>query len=213
MLHRPRLVDGDRAPCTADHQAERVSRRLPHDDDVDRAPCTTRPREEPEPRLELQDEARAASGRRTSFKTFSGPSRSPVRAPPSKPPGSAESVAPVASALDRSASDKLGRSTFHATQLRSSSSDLPASGPDERVIEIVYPPLIPLLPDLARTRRIAASDAGSRVFFPATRAHGAIVSVPGSHDDTLDFGIEPASLAAFAANEDYVSGNSVLLCI
>ena len=75
------------------------------------------------------------------------------------------------------------------------------------MIETVYPPFIPLLPDLARTCRIAASDAASRVFFPAMRAHGAIVSVPESHNDTLDFGIDPASLAAFPANEDSVSGN------
>ena len=62
--HRLRFVDGDRAPCTTDHQTERVSRQEPHDDAVDRTPCTTRPHEEPERRLEPQDEARASSGRR-----------------------------------------------------------------------------------------------------------------------------------------------------
>ena len=122
---------------------------------------------------------------------------------PSKPPGSAESVEPAASALGRRAPDTPGRSAFHATQLSSSPSDLPAPGPDEKVIETVFPPrTIPLLPNLVRTRRIAASDAASRDFFPATRAHDAIVSVPESHDDTLDFSIEPASLTAVAANDD-----------
>ena len=71
------------------------------------------------------------------------------------------------------------------------------------MIETVFPPRIPLLPDLARTRRIAASDAATRVVFPATRAHDAIFSVPESHDDELDFSMEPASLAAVAANEDF----------
>ena len=85
--HRPRLVDGDRALCTTAHQAERVSRQEPHHDDVDRAPCTTRPHKEPEPRPEPQDEARAASGRRTSFETSSVPSRSTERALPSETSG------------------------------------------------------------------------------------------------------------------------------
>ena len=45
--HRPRLVDVDRMPYTTDHQAERVSRQEPHEDDVDRATCTTRPHVDP----------------------------------------------------------------------------------------------------------------------------------------------------------------------
>ena len=200
VRHRPRIVDGDRAPCTTDQQAEHVSRQEPHADDVDRAPCTTDPHKEQEPRLEPQDEARAASARRTSFKTSSVPSRSAERvlpskttgrprssesvsrvtsqalgvvaltshscSLPSKPPGSAESVEPAVSALGRSASDKPGRSAFHATQLRSSPSDLPVFGPHERVIETAFPPRIPLLPDLARARRMAASDAATREIFP-----------------------------------------------
>ena len=66
--HRSRLVDGDRAPCTTDHQADRVSRQEPRDDGMDRASCTTRP---PEDRgLWPLGESRAASGRRISFKTY-----------------------------------------------------------------------------------------------------------------------------------------------
>ena len=58
-----------------------------------------------------------------------------------------------------------------------------------------------MLPDLARSRRIAASDAATHSFFPATRAHDAFFFVPESHNDTLDLSMEPASLAAVAANE------------
>ena len=247
--HRPKLVDGDRTPCTTDHQAERVSRQEPHDDDMDRAPGTTHRPEDPG--LGPLGESRAATGRRISFKTFSEPSRSPERALPSKPPGSAESIEPAssargrrasdsservarvtsqalgfsvltphprplpskppgsaesvelaASALGRRAQDKPGRSVFHATQLRSSPSDLPAPGLDEKVMESVFKPrTIPLQPDLARTRGIAASHAASRDLFPPTRAHDAIISVPESHDDELDFSMEPASLTAVAAND------------
>ena len=219
-------------------QAEGVSRQEPHDD-VDGAPCTTRPHEEPEPRLEPQDEVRAASGRRASFKTSSLPSCSteqalpakisgrprssermsrvtsqawgfaavtchscPLPSKPSGRPRSAVSVEPVASALGLSTSDKPGRRAFHATQLRSSPSDLPPSGPDEKVIETVSPPRIPLLPDLSRTCRMTASDAATRELFPAPRPHDTIFSVPESHDDTLDFSIEPTSPAAAAENED-----------
>ena len=138
-----------------------------------------------------------------SFKTVSEPSRSPERALPSKPPGSAESVEPAAPALGRRASDKPGRRVFNATQLRPSPSDLFAPGPDERVIDTVVPPrTIPLLPNLARTRRIATSDGASRELVPPTRAHDSFFSVPQPHDDTLDFSIEPASYTAVAANDD-----------
>ena len=67
---------------------------------------------------------------------------------------------------------------------------------------MLFLPRIPLLPDLAHTRRMAASDAATRQFFPAPRPHDAIVSVPELHDDTLGFSIEPASLVAVATNED-----------
>ena len=74
--HRPSLVDGDRAPCPTDQH------------------------EEQEPRPEPQDEARAASGRRTSFKTSSVPSRSAGRVLSSKTTGhprSSERVSRVTS--------------------------------------------------------------------------------------------------------------------
>ena len=40
------------------------------------------------------------------------------------------------------------------------------------------------------------------IVFPATRAHDAIFSVAGSHDDTLDVSIEPTPLTAVAASDD-----------
>ena len=79
---RQRLVDGDRAPWITDQQEEHESRHEPHADDVDRTPCTTDQQEEQEPRPEPQDKARAASSRRSSFKTSSVPSRSAERVLP-----------------------------------------------------------------------------------------------------------------------------------
>ena len=51
---------------------------------------------------------------------------------------------------------------------------------------------MPLLPDLARTRKMASSDADIRECFPVLE----------THDDTLDFSIEPASLAAVATTKN-----------
>ena len=84
--HRPRLVDGDRAPCTTYQQEEHKSRQEPYDDDVDSAPCTDQ-QEEQKPRPAPQDEARAASSRCTSFKTPSVPSRSAERVLPPRTTG------------------------------------------------------------------------------------------------------------------------------
>ena len=55
--------------------------------DVDRAPCTADQCEEEESRQEPQDEARAASRIRASFKTLTVPSRSAERVLPSKTTG------------------------------------------------------------------------------------------------------------------------------
>ena len=82
--HHPRLVDGDRVPCTSDQHVGQESRQESQDDDVDRAPCTTNQQEEQKSRQGPQDEARPAPRRRNSFKTSSEPSRSAERVLPSK---------------------------------------------------------------------------------------------------------------------------------
>ena len=131
---RPRLLDGDRAPCSTDHQAERMCRQEPRDDDVDRAPFTTCPPKDPG--LGPLGESRAAPGRRISFKILSGPSRSPEQALPSKPPDSAESVEQASSARGRSASASAERVARVATQalgyavLTPHSWPLPSKPPD-----------------------------------------------------------------------------------
>ena len=197
-------------------------------------PCSTDQHDEQEPRPEAQDEARAGSGRRTSFKTSSVRSHSADRVLPFKttgrprslkrgsrvasrtlgyagltphscpllfkPPGSphfaehvrCQPVDPATSALGRSTPEKPKRGAFYATQLHSSPSGPPASGPQESVFETVSR----LVFDCCMTLLVLVG--WSRPMLPLLSFSPCLAH----KSSQLDFSIAPAWPATVAPHDD-----------